>query len=222
MTTLTSAPLDGLLARLFDEADLLEPATHLAIADLDGNDRERLMRSKTDYLELYGRLKDVPLPVSRDTGKLLYLLARGGNARNIVEFGTSFGISTLHLAAALRDNGGGRLITTEFEPSKVARARRHLEEGGVADLVEIRTGDALVTLRDNLPDTIDLLLLDGAKALYGDILAVLEPRLRPGSLVVADNADYSPEYLATVRAPEGGYLSLPFGAEVEVSLRMGA
>jgi predicted O-methyltransferase YrrM len=222
MTTLTAAPFAALLDRLFAEADLLEPAMNLAIADLDGNDRDRLMRSKTDYLELYGRLKDVPLPVSRETGKLLYLLARGGAARNIVEFGTSFGISTLHLAAALRDNGGGRLITTEFESSKVARARRNLEAGGVADLVEIRTGDALVTLRDDLPESIDLLLLDGAKALYGDILALLEPRLRPGSIVVADNADYSPEYVARVRAPQGGYLSVPFGPEVEVSLRLDA
>jgi len=54
---------------------------------------------------------------------LLYMLARGCGARNIIGFGTSFGISTLHLAAALRDNGGGRLVTSEFEASKVARAR---------------------------------------------------------------------------------------------------
>lgn len=87
--------------------------------------------------------------------------------------------------------------------------------------MKIRKGDALVTLRDNLPDTIDLLLLDGAKALYGDILALLEPRLRPGGLVVADNADYSPGYVARVREPDGGYLSVPFGSEVEVSLRVG-
>ena len=81
------------------------------------------------------------LPVSRATGALLYMLARSCRARSIVEFGTSFGISTLHLAAALRDNGGGRLITTEFEPSKIARARANLMEGGVMDLVEIRAGD---------------------------------------------------------------------------------
>ena len=59
------------------------------------------MRSETEYLDLYGRLKDVPLPVSRETGALLYMLARSSGARTIVEFGTSFGISTLHLAAAL-------------------------------------------------------------------------------------------------------------------------
>ena len=77
------------------------------------------MRSKTDYPVLYGQLKDFPLAVSRETGSLLYTLARSCGARTVVEFGTSFGISTLHLAAAIRDNGGGRLITSEFEPSKV-------------------------------------------------------------------------------------------------------
>ncbi len=124
------------------------------------------MRSKTEYRDLYGRLKDLPLAVSRETGTLLYMLARSGGARTIVEFGTSFGISTLYLAAALRDNGGGRLITSEFEPSKVARARDNLTAGGLIDLVEIREGDALQTLSVDLPETIDLLLLDGAKALY--------------------------------------------------------
>jgi hypothetical protein len=78
------------------------------------------------YLNFWGRLKDFPLAVSRETGVLLYMLARSCHARTIVEFGTSFGVSTLHRAAALRDNGGGRLTTTEFELSKVARARENL------------------------------------------------------------------------------------------------
>lgn len=56
-------------------------------------------------------MKDFPLAVSRETGTLLYMMARSSRTRTIVEFGTSFGISTLHLAVALRDNGGGRLIT---------------------------------------------------------------------------------------------------------------
>jgi predicted O-methyltransferase YrrM len=141
-------------------------------------------------------LKDFPLAVSRETGALPYMLARSCGARTIVEFGTSLGISTLHLAAALRDKGCGRLITGEFEPSKVERARKHLTEGGLIDLVEIRVGDALQTLSVNLPGTTDLLLLDGAKALYPDILSLVESRLRTGALIVADNADYSPDYLA--------------------------
>lgn len=218
MTTLTTSPLAPLLNRLFDEAAAV---TSPALADLTGEERRRLMLSKTEYLELYGRLKDLWLPVSRETGTLLYMLARSARARTIVEFGTSFGISTLHLAAALRDNGGGRLITSEFEPSKVARAREHLAAGGLIDLVEIREGDALTTLSINLPETIDLVLLDGAKALYPEILRLVESRLRAGALVVADNADFCPDYLALVRAPGGGYLSTPFSEDVELSMRTG-
>lgn len=218
-TTLTTAPLAPLLDRLFMQA---AAATSPAMAHISREERDRLMHSKTEYLDFYGRMKDLWLPVSRETGVLLYQLARSSNARNIIEFGTSFGLSTLYMAAALRDNGGGgRLISSEFEPSKIAKAREHLAEGGVADLVEIREGDALKTLASGLPESIDLVLLDGAKALYPDILALLESRLRPGALIVADNADHSPEYLARVRAADSGYLSVPFAADVELSMRLG-
>jgi len=220
MPTSTITSLAPLLDRLFDEAEAASGVTRAAVADLSDADQVRMIRSKTDYRELYGRLKDAPLPVSRETGTLLYMLARSSGARTIVEFGTSFGISTLHLAAGLRDNGGGRLITSEFEPSKAARARQNLIAGGLFDLVEIREGDALQTLRADLPDTIDLVLLDGAKALYPDILDLLENRLRPGAIIVADNADDSPDYLARVRAPGSGYLSTPFAEDVELSVRI--
>jgi predicted O-methyltransferase YrrM len=220
MTTLTTTPLAPLLDRLFEEAATASPATSPALIDLSAEERARLMRSKTEYLDFYGRAKDLPLAVSRETGVLLYMLARSCSARTIVEFGTSFGISTLHLAAALRDNGGGHLITSEFEPSKVARARNNLTAGGLLDLVEIREGDALQTLSVDLPETIDLLLLDGAKALYPEILSMVESRLRPGAFIVADNADYSPDYLAHVRSPATGYMSTPFGDDVELSMRI--
>jgi predicted O-methyltransferase YrrM len=221
MTTLTADPLASLLDRLFADAEETEPNIDAALADLTDEEQTRMLRSKTHYCELYARMKDLPLAVSRKTGALLYMLARSSGARTIVEFGTSFGISTLHLAAALRDNGGGRLITSEFEPSKAARARDNLEAGGVMDLVEIREGDALETLSTDLPDTIDLVLLDGAKALYPEILGLLETRLKPGALIVADNADMSPDYLKRVRAPAGGYMSVPFAEDVELSMRIG-
>ena len=221
MTTLTSAPLSTLLDRLFQDAEASEAALEAAVATLSEGELARLMRSKTEYREFYGRLKDAPLAVSRETGALLYMLARSSRARTIVEFGTSFGISTLHLAAALRDNGGGHLITSEFEPSKAAKARDHLTAGGLIDLVDIRKGDALQTLRTDLPDTIDFVLLDGAKSLYPDILDLLESCLKPGAIIVADNADFSPEYLARVRSPSNGYMSTPFAGDVELSMRMG-
>ena len=210
MTTLTQPGLLSLIDRLFAEADAAEDARWPATAD-----------DRADYRQYYAQLKDQPLPVSRATGRLLYMLARSVCARNIVEFGTSFGISTLHLAAALRDNGGGRLIGSEFEPSKIKRARQNLAAGGLSDLVEIREGDALETLARDLPDTIDIVLLDGAKMLYLPILTLLEDRLRGGALVVADNADASPEYVARVRSAANGYLSVPFADDVELSMRLG-
>jgi predicted O-methyltransferase YrrM len=221
MTTLTTPPLSSVLERLFAEADATAPAFREAVAKFSPEDRAAATGNSPDYLSFYARAKDFPLAVSRETGALLYMLARAAGARNIVEFGTSFGISTLHLAAALRDNGGGRLITTEFEPSKVARARTSFAAAGIADLVEVREGDALETLARDLPDTIDLVLMDGAKTLYPAILSLLEPRLRAGALLVADNAGWSPPYLARVRSASDGYMSFPLAGDVELSMRTG-
>ena len=123
MTTPTITSLAPLLDRLFDQDEAARGATQAAFADVTDAYRAKMMQSKTDYRDLYARLKDAPLAVSRETGHLLYMLARSSRAKVIVEFGTSFGISTLHLAAALRDNGGGKLITTEFEERSRGRAR---------------------------------------------------------------------------------------------------
>lgn len=218
MNTLKSAPLASLLERLLEEA---AAASGPARAKLSDEEFERLARSRTEYRDFYGRLKDAWLPVSRETGALLYMLARSSGARTIIEFGMSFGISTLHLAAALRDNGGGRLITSEFEPAKITRAREHFRAAELADLIEIREGDALQTLGSALPESIDFVLLDGAKPLYPDILSLVEQRLKRGALLVADNAGMSPEYLARVRAPDLGYVSAPCGEDVELSMRTG-
>ena len=159
MSSLTTAPLAPLIERLYAQASA---ATSPVMSTVSKEERDRLMHSKTEYVTLYSMLKDLWLPVSQDTGKLLYMLARSSKARAIVEFGTSFGLSTLHLAAALRDNGGGVLIGSEFEASKVALAREHFSQGGVSDLIHIREGDALVTLASDLPDSVDLLLPYGA------------------------------------------------------------
>ena len=221
MTTLTTAPVSTLLDGLFAEADRDFTNMPAAFTALPEEERQQLMTSSTDYPRLYSALKNEALAVSRETGTLLYMLARSSRACSIVEFGTSFGVSTLHLAAALRDNGGGRLITSEFEPSKAARARETFAASGLADLIELREGDALETLGQDLPATIDLVLLDGAKGLYPAILARLESHLRPGALVLADNADWSPDYLKRVRDTTGRFLSVPFASDVELSMRLG-
>jgi predicted O-methyltransferase YrrM len=220
MTTLSTPPCAAVVARLFAEADASDARLWDRTRTLPEKERARLTASNPDYQSLYASLKDFYLSVSAETARLLYLLARSCRAASIVEFGTSFGVSALHLAAALRDNGGGRLVGTEFEPAKVAQARANIAAAGLEDLVEIRAGDALETLARDLPETIDLVLFDGAKALYPRVLGLLESRLRPGALLVADNADQCAEYLARVRDPAGGYISVPFANDVELSMRV--
>lgn len=219
MNSLAREPLPTILSKLFSEASVTQALFHKEAEKFTPQERAEWMTSTTNYRALYTAAKDFHLAVSRETATLLYMLARAIAARSIIEFGTSFGVSTLHLAAAVRDNGGGRIISTEFEPSKVAQARATIAAAGFADLVELREEDALETLRHDLPTSIDMVFLDGAKALYPQVLALVEERLRPAALVVADNADWSQDYLDHVRAPASGYLSVPLASEVELSIR---
>ena len=220
MTTLTTSSFLAVTTKLFDDAAASDARLKQQMQASQPGGAGAPITLTEDYRALYGSLKDFHLAVSRETAKLLYMLVRSSRSRTIMEFGTSFGVSTLHLAAALRDNGGGRVISTEFEPTKVARARANLSAAGLDDLVEIRVGDALETLARDLPEEIDLVLLDGAKNLYPKILSLLEPRLRSGSLVLADNADWSPDYLAHIRDAAGAYVSVPFSNDVELTMRL--
>lgn len=155
-------------------------------------------------------LKEVYLPISREQGEFLYLSARATTARRIVEFGTSFGISTIYLAAAVKDNGGGIVIGTELEPSKRKRATANLKDAGLDEVVEVRLGDALETLRD-LSEPVDMVLLDGWKDLYLPVLELVKPRLRQGSVVVADNVisfgKSLHSYLEYVKSGKNGFQS---------------
>jgi len=221
MSTLASPAVSKLLDRLFAAADQDDPArlerAHDAMAKLgkppSTGQRAELMR-------------DVYMPISPDVGRLLYVLARSRSAETIVEFGTSLGISGIHLAAALRDAGGrGRLVTTEFDAIKAERARENFRSAGLADLIEIRVGDAFETLKVELDGGIDLLLLDGWKNLYLPMLKFLEPQLSPGALIIADDLAIAPDALASyvgyVREPGNGYVSVevPLGDRIEISVR---
>jgi predicted O-methyltransferase YrrM len=217
MNTLSSPRVVRVLGSLFAESDASEPAMDAAVAGIDAS---AMITSRTKYREFYGLLKEIPLPVSRETGALLYMLVRAARAQAVLEFGTSFGVSTTYLAAALRDNGGGRVITTEFEASKVERARENLTKAGLIDLVEIREGDALQTLASDLPQTLDVVLLDGAKGLYADVLALVESRLRPGSLVLADDARHCAEFVNRMRAAADSYVSVPLAGDLEMAMRL--
>lgn len=165
----------------------------------------------------------IHMPISAAGGVLLYNLVRAVRPTTVVEFGMSFGISTLHLAAAVRDNGAGRVFTTELSTEKIAAAHRTFVETGVDDLITVLEGDALDTL-GKLDAPADFVLLDGWKDLCLPVLRMLEPRLRPGTLVVADDIELSSlqPYLDYVRDPGNGYESVSFPIEdgMEISCRL--
>ena len=199
MTTITTSKFSKLAEQLFADSDRTRAVMMQKFEAMSEAQKATYFGPKAQYREFYSEAKDIHLAVSQETANLAYMLARSVHATSIVEFGTSFGVSTLFLAAALMDNGGGKIITTEFEPTKVERAKANFDAAGLADLIDLRAGDALETLATNLPNKIDLVLLDGAKQLYPRILALLENRIRLGGLIVADNADMCPEYLTFVR-----------------------
>lgn len=166
---------------------------------------------------------EVYMPISAQGGQLLYNLIRAARPATVVEFGTSFGISTLYLAAAVRDNGAGRVISTELSTSKAAAAHRTFAETGLADLITVLEGDARETLL-SVRGCVDFVLLDGWKDLCLPVLRLLEPRLAPGTIVVADDVDQEDlqPYLDYVRDPHNGYLSVTFPVEdgMEISCRL--
>ncbi|MFJ1454900.1 O-methyltransferase [Nocardia sp. N2S4-5] len=220
-STLHSEPVSLVLQRLLAAERENDPR---AVAALEpGTD----FLANPDAAARATQLKDIYMSVSADGGELLYLLARATGARSVVEYGTSFGVSTIYLAGAVRDNGGGTVIGTEIEPGKVAAARENFAAAGVADLIELRAGDARETL-SGITELVDLLLLDGWPDLALPVLRVVEPALRPGALVLIDDVDMDfgrdvhGELLAYLAAPENGYQSvkLPIGDGIQAAVRL--
>jgi predicted O-methyltransferase YrrM len=165
------------------------------------------------------------LPISARGGELLYVLVRARRPTTIVEFGTSYGISTLYLGAAVADNGMGSVVSTELNGAKVAAARANLVEARLSDHVAILPGDAMTTLID-IRGPIDLVLLDGWKDLCLPVLRSLESRLSAGALIVADdiNLPSMSSYLEYVRNPANGYVTIAFPVDdgMEISCWTGA
>jgi predicted O-methyltransferase YrrM len=224
LQTVPDPRVRAVLARLHAQADRETPRVFLRFAD----QIPRLLlrrRIRWDATGVGSRLDDAFIALDRTQGAFCYLLARALGARRVVEFGTSFGVSTLWLACAVRDNGGGRVIGTERVPAKAARAREHLREAGLAAHVDIREGDARETLKE-LDGPVDLLLNDGFPPYALPVLQLVAPRLRRGAAVVTDNvgafwADYR-DYLRWVRDPANGFASGPLAMNegTELSVRV--
>src|ERR1700761_8959115 len=119
---------------------------------------------------------DIYMPISPTAGRLVYSLIRAAKPTTVLEFGMSYGISTLHLAAAVRDNGSGRVVTTELSAKKIAAARETFAAAGLADYITLLPGDARETLA-GLDAPPGLVFLDGWKDLCLPVLRMLEPRL---------------------------------------------
>ncbi|CAG8930175.1 unnamed protein product [Penicillium salamii] len=172
------------------------------------------------------------IALDEDKCQFTYQLINAMGATNVVEAGTSFGVSTIYLALAVAKSKAatgksGTVIATENEPEKAAVARKYWAQCGpeVEQQIDLREGDLLQTLQDGLPD-VDLLLLDIWSALALPTLKTVLPRLRPGAVVLTDNtisgAQGYADLLAYLRDPSNGFQNqtLPFTNGFEMSVYM--
>ncbi|MFZ2146058.1 MAG: class I SAM-dependent methyltransferase [Sedimentisphaerales bacterium] len=123
--------------------------------------------------------------ITKEEGRLLWILTAATGAKHVVEIGTSNGYSALWLCLGLRTTGG-RLTTHEIDPYRISLARKHFKEAGISHLVTIVEGDAHKTVTQ-LKEPIDILFIDADKPGYFDYLKKLLPLVRPGGLIMAYN-----------------------------------
>jgi predicted O-methyltransferase YrrM len=158
--------------------------------------------------------KDAYLSISQEQGIELVEMIKSNDIKKIVEFGTSFGISTLFLAqGALATDG--RIVSTELIPSKAKTAIENFKRAGVNELIEVRVGDAMETLKE-YEEPIDLLLLDGWKDLYMPLFQMLTPNYHKQTIIYVDNADMaeSKSFLYSVGQDEKYKVEFRYGGKV--------
>ena len=176
-------------------------------------------------------LADKFVALDRDKAEFCYALCRSIGARQVVEAGTSYGVSTLYLAAAVRDTcavsgGKGVVIGTEYEPAKAEVARKYFSEATLSEFIDLRGGDLRETLQ-RIDGVVDFMLVDIWTPMARPALELVAPRLRQGAIVVCDNTgsrrnDYR-AYFEFIRAPENGFrtMTLPFEGGFEFSVKCG-
>lgn len=215
MSVLRDPGLERLLARLHAQSDAQREQENAAPP---GDDAARLEAFRRDKL----------VALDRDKAEFCYLLCRATGARRIVEIGTSHGVSTLYLAAALRDSsgdpGGGMVIGTEYEPDKARAARANFEAAGLSRWIDLREGDLRETLK-HIEGPVDFVLVDIWISMARSALELVAPHLRRGAIVACDNtarhrADYA-DYFAFLDDPASGFrsMTLPFDGGLELSVR---
>ena len=177
-------------------------------------------------------LRDKLVALDRPKAELCYLVCRALRAHRVVEAGTSYGVSTLFLASAVRDNSTSNergtntpiVIATEYEPDKAKSARRHFAEAGLAELIDLREGDLRETLR-SVDHPIDFMLIDIWTPMARPALELISPRLRTGAVVICDNTqqfrDAYKDYFAFVDDPRNGLstTTLPYEGGLEFTVK---
>jgi predicted O-methyltransferase YrrM len=163
---------------------LVDPVIERVLADFERRAEEEQRRTTAPGSQ-GANLDDLLLSVGREAGMLLYLLATGAQARRILELGTSYGYSTVWLAAAARQSGG-KVTSLELKDFKIEAARQALTRAGLSTRVEFHAGDCLDTLK-TLPGPFDFVLLDVWKDLYLPCFELVHPKLAPGGVICADN-----------------------------------
>lgn len=224
---LSDPRLEALLDRLHAQSDGQVEETNAYFAR---RAREGTLELDQGFDEdMHRFFSDKLVALDRDKAELCYQLCRALRAKRVVEAGTSFGVSTLYLAAAVRgnlsdDGGSGVVIGTEYEPEKAKAARANFEAAGLSDVIELREGDLRETLKD-VGGPVDFMLVD----IWEVALPALErvsPFLRPGAIVACDNtAAHRPayrEYFEFVHDPANRFrtLTLPFEGGFELTVRI--
>jgi len=204
----------------------MEPRLAAVLENLEKRwQREQEEQAGLSYEQASDRVDDYLLPVGPETGRLMSDIIRAGNFRNILEVGSSYGYSTLWLADAARAVGG-KVVSLEKHPAKIAAAKGTLKEVDLVDHVAFLEGDALESIA-SLPGPFDFVLIDLWKDLYVPCLTAVRGKVAPGGIIIADNmlfppasAPHASAYRESIRA--GGDFDsvlLPIGAGIELSVR---
>jgi predicted O-methyltransferase YrrM len=221
---LNDPKLEALLDRLHSESDaqVEETDAYYARREQEGTLDEEC--SFDD--EMHRFFSDKMVALDREKGEFCYQLCRSLRATRVVEAGTSFGVSTLYLAAAVRGNQveNGVVIGTEHEPKKAEVARGNFKEAGLSEFIELREGDLRQTLQD-VGGPVDFMLID-IWDVARPALELVSPSLRQGAVVVCDNttvdiAEYR-DYFEFVNDPRNRFrtMTVPFAGGFEFTVRI--
>lgn len=222
MTTLNDPRLESFLDALHAQSDGQTEA-------IDAYFRRRIAEGTLSWdgfdSETTTFFADKMVALERPKAEFCYALCRALRARRVIECGTSFGVSTLYLAAALRDNGGGTVIATEWEQAKATIARRNFATAGLTDYVDLRVGDLAQTL-NVIEGEVDFVLLDIWTEAVMPAIRRIAPHLREGAIIVADNTEQSRRgyaaYFDYIADPANRLrtMTLPFPGGLEMTVRV--